>query len=125
MRGDKGFSLIELLIVLLILSLLASVLWPVIRKARARAYDMSAVSTLREAAALQTIYAMDHGRYAAGPRPLLALGLRLPAGVELRVLEGGPHYCMSARHRAGQFWFLISDRFGLARLSGPAPVGCP
>jgi len=117
--------LIELLIALLLLILLASVLWPVLQKTRARAYDMSAVSTLREAAALQTIYAMDHGHFATGPGPLHALGLRLPPGVELRVLEGGPHYCMRARHRAGQFWFLISDRFGLTRVIGPAPTGCP
>ncbi len=59
MRHRKGFSLIELLIVVAIIGLLASVLLPALREVRRRGLQTVCLSNLRQVGILFTYYAED------------------------------------------------------------------
>ncbi len=117
--GRRGFTLIEVLIVLFILGLLAALLTPIALRVRARAHDAAAMLVLREAVLAETAFALRAGRYAHDLAELGAVGFRPRAGVELRVLAGGRAYCLASRHPRGTRWFVASDR------AGPHPSGAP
>lgn len=58
--GDKGFSLIELLVVIGIIALLLAILVPVLRKARFEARKLLCVTNLRSIGVAIHAYANDH-----------------------------------------------------------------
>ncbi len=61
MKNDKhGFTLIELLIVISIISVLASILFPVFSRAREKARAATCISNQRQLAAECVMYAQDH-----------------------------------------------------------------
>ncbi len=128
MRLLGGFSLIELLVVLVVLGILFTIGLFSVVGVRGRAYDAVVQTYLREAVAHQFAYALEHGDYAADPGDLVAEGLRSVPGIELRILEGGASFCMLARHLRGRYWFAATPRglFNTGRGAGePPPADCP
>ncbi|HYH00443.1 MAG TPA: type II secretion system protein [Terriglobales bacterium] len=65
MRRSRGFSLIELLIVVAIMLVLAALAVPVLSRARIAANEASAVSTLRSITTSQIAYKISFGKYPA------------------------------------------------------------
>jgi prepilin-type N-terminal cleavage/methylation domain-containing protein len=63
MRTERGFSMIELLIVVTIISLLAAIAIPNLRKARQSANAASAVQSLRTITTAQHLYKQRTKRY--------------------------------------------------------------
>ncbi|MGB7582943.1 MAG: type II secretion system protein [Sedimentisphaerales bacterium] len=63
----KGFTLVELLVVISIISLLMAILLPSLNKARQAAYSVVCISHLRQCGVAMSIYATDHDDYLAGP----------------------------------------------------------
>ncbi len=129
-RSLWGFSLIELLVVLVVLGILMSVAVPAVFGARRRSFDVAAMAYLRQAVAAEEAYAGEHGDYAADLAGLQAAGLRSPApGLDLVVLRGGRSYCLLARHRRGSLWYAASSQKGLYPTARPARSGpgsdCP
>lgn len=128
MRSLPGFSLIELLVVLVVLAILFSIAVPGMLGVRRRAYDTAAQTHLREAVAHQFAYAVDHGDYADDLAELRSEGLREVPGVELELRSGGGSFCMLARHRYGRYWYAATPSALVntgVRAQDPAPADCP
>lgn len=62
-KGEKGFTLIELMIVIAILGILAAVAIPNFLNARGKAQDAAALSTLEAMKTAMEMYAADNGAY--------------------------------------------------------------
>ena len=64
-RGERGFTLIELMVVVFIIAILIAIAIPTFLGARRRAQDKQAQSNLRNALTAQKAYYVDNQAYAA------------------------------------------------------------
>ncbi|MCS6874278.1 MAG: type II secretion system GspH family protein [Pyrinomonadaceae bacterium] len=64
MRKEKGFSLVELLIVLVILGILAVIVFPFLRRARSAAENANAYATMRTIISAEFSYYSQNARFA-------------------------------------------------------------
>lgn len=78
---NSGFTLLELLVVLVILGLLASIATPQVLKYLARARTQSAAIQIHDLAAALDLYRLDVGRYPATQEGLDSL-VQAPAAVQ-------------------------------------------
>jgi len=69
---EKGFTLVELLIVVAIIAVLLSVLVPTLNKARGMAKSVTCLSQLKQIGLAYTIYAEDHSYRVVSPRIYLS-----------------------------------------------------
>ena len=70
-NGERGFTLIEILVVLLITGVLASIALPLFLNQRAKAQDVEAKATARVVAGALEVYYHDHDTYTGVDRPAL------------------------------------------------------
>jgi prepilin-type N-terminal cleavage/methylation domain-containing protein len=69
-RRPSGFTLIEMLVVIAIISVLAGILFPVFAKARSRARETTALSNLRQIGAALPMYAADYDEHLPNRWPI-------------------------------------------------------
>jgi prepilin-type N-terminal cleavage/methylation domain-containing protein len=124
-RAD-GFSLIELLVVVVIIGILAGIAIPIFLGQRQKSYDARAKSDLHNVANFQEIYLTDAGTYGPiGSIVLLEPKLVVSPGITVTVehFDGAKSYCLSASHASsGVTWWWDSQAGGL-QPSGTA--SCP
>ena len=74
-RGSSGFSLIELLIVVTVIGVIASIAIPSLLRSKAAANESAAISYLRSWTAAQELYILKFGDYADADGQLFNEGL--------------------------------------------------
>ena len=116
-RHENGFTLIELIVVVLIIAVLAAIAIPVFMVQRERAWSVHVKSTMRNAATAQESFAGDNGDlYSTTVAGLIDEGLRFSATEvdfdDVDIISTGPtSYCMqaSSAHLASIVWHHDSD----------------
>ena len=89
MKGRKGFTIVELLVVISILGLLASIALPRLSHLKGRALVASMTSDLRNLVTSQEAFLSSHGAYAGGIVPTPEVPGQGGAGrVSLQLSEG-------------------------------------
>lgn len=115
MRNEKGFTLIELMIVIAIIGILAAIAIPQFSAYRVRSYNSSAQADLRNAATAEEAYFVDIQSYTtdivATTNGLYGskYGLYTSTGVTLTATGAGTSsYQLTSWHSAGnKTWSLI------------------
>jgi type IV pilus assembly protein PilA len=101
-RGkDRGFTLIEITVVVLIIAILAAIAIPFFLNQRNRSYESQAQASLRDAATAMKSYATDNDGTFLNPgqeASLVGQGFRSTSGVTITIETGGPDYCLQADH---------------------------
>jgi type IV pilus assembly protein PilA len=110
-RGEKGFTLIELMIVIAIIGILAAIAIPQFSAYRTRSFNSAAVTDLRNATTAQEAYYVDNQVYSLAVADLLqtTYGLVTSANVDLSVvIASATGYTMRAFHTSGdKTWSIV------------------
>ena len=111
MKDQKGFTLIELMIVIAIIGILAAIAIPQFSAYRKRSYNSAAQSDLRNATTAQEAYFVDEQTYASAVASITGatFGLYLSQNVTLSVVAGSAGgYTMKAYHSSGdKTWSIV------------------
>ena len=110
--NEKGFTLIELMIVIAIIGILAAIAIPNFVSYRQRSYNSAAQSDLKNATTAQEAYYVDWGTYATTTTKLGAGGWVQTAKVTFSPSGSAAGYTMSAMHTSGNETWTINGPGG-------------
>ncbi len=114
-KNQKGFTLIELMIVVAIIGILAAIAIPQLSVYRTKSYNTAAISDLKNAAIAQEAYYADNRQYTNDISRLTTTpyNLYISQGVNMAVSSAtNQAYLMSAYHSAGNVTFTLSGPGG-------------
>ena len=109
-KNEKGFTLIELMIVIAIIGILAAIAIPQFTRYRQRSHDSSAQADLRNAATAQEGFFVDASRYTQTEALLTGAtyGLYTSDMVDFTIISAdNVSYVMEAYHPSGNNSYII------------------
>ena len=110
---DKGFTLVELMIVIAIIGILAAIAIPQFSAYRVRSYNALAVNDLRHAAAAQEAYYVEYKSYANSYEALAVKpDFYTSKDVNLSVNGDQNSYIMTAYHQKGNKTYTFTGPGG-------------
>jgi len=114
MKDQRGFTLIELMIVIAIIGILAAIAIPQFSAYRRRAYNTAAESDLKNATTAQEAYYVDKATYTNAIADLVGTyGVYTSSGVVFTTMRGGTgSYHMESYHTSGDVTFTVTGPGG-------------
>ena len=125
-REDEGFTLIELMVVVLIIAILIAIAIPTFLGARARAQDRAAQSNLRNALTAEKTYYTDKQAYSASAVDLQAIEPSLSYVASTAAATGNGVFVATADVTAGDKVFASSasgNTFGIKDVATGTTAG--
>ena len=112
-RSEEGFTLTELLAVVLIIGTLAAIAIPAFLHTRRGAYDDMMASDLRPAVSAELAYSATNDTWTTEPADLETEGYRISTGVTpVHVRLVGEAYVACVKHEAAAQWLVYDGASG-------------
>ena len=114
-QKTKGFTLIELMIVIAIIGILAAIAIPQFAKYRIRGFNASAEADLRNAMTAEEAYYADNQGYTGDLDELTAYGATISQNVTITPTSVGTgvDYTLSAYHSKGDTTYSVQGSVGI------------
>jgi len=114
MPKERGFTLIELMIVIAIIGILAAIAIPQFDKYRTRSLNNSALSDLKHAINAQEAYMAENSVYTNSKSDLQNYGFRSTSfKVKLQISASSDKYTMMTWHQSGDRTYSVSSEHGI------------
>ena len=117
--NEKGFTLIELMIVIAIIGILAAIAIPQFSAYRTRSYNSSAQSDVRNIATAQEAYYVDASTYAGNYTQLTGAqyGYMQSGNVSVSVSGSATTYTITGSHSSGDKTYTLTGPGGTIQSS--------
>ncbi len=112
-KDERGFTLIELMIVIAIIGILAAIAIPQFSAYRKRSYNSSAQSDVRNIATAQEAYYVDNSTYANASLTGATYGYMQSGNVAFGNTGSSDNYTITAYHSSGDKTYSLSGPGGV------------
>ena len=113
-QGKKGFTLVELMVVIAIIGILVAIAFPQLAAYRNRGFNVTSMSDLKNMVICQEAYFADNQTYSLTTVDLSAYGYVQSPGISSTVMGANNlSYSMKASHSASERTFSISGPGGI------------
>lgn len=110
---DQGFTLVELLVVVLIIGLLAAIAVPTLLSQRDRAFHAAMTTDLRDAVTAEYAFYSAHDAWTTDSTVLVDEGYRTSSSVTpVHVKIAGATFLACVKHAAVQDWLVFDSATG-------------
>lgn len=123
---ESGFTIIELLIILVIIGLLAAIAIPQFTSYKQRSFDGRSQSDLRNAISIEEAYYIDNEAYTTLLADLITFGFKPSPGVNLTLALNGSGWAGYSVHGQGSFKYCFDSTNSIVGITNIAPASpCP